>query len=1245
MVRDIRSVALGQRVANIYDVNEKIYLFKFAIPGSTEKLFLLLESGIRFHMTKYTRDKNDMPSPFAFKLRKYIRTKRLEDIHQLGIDRVVDMKFGSGDAVNHIILELYANGNIILTDNNYEILALLRSHQFDAAVAIKVGEIYPINVAVNLDYLIFDSNNCGIHSGDSDLFIRWASAKLADQINWQGSSDKKDKLKKMNLRQLFLLKDSGASSLGPEIIDHCLLSSGYLPSTKVESMISSFDQSSISILLVQLTESKTLVKLLDEPGLPGYVIYKSMNAPVSSSTLIDTGGDDINSEILKEYIEFVPRLFKQHEGKPHLEFPSFDEAVDEYYCKLEDQKLQIQAAQAEGAAKKKIDKVKGEQAGILKSLSDQQTRMELGAMLIEAYADEINKVSLVLNSAISNGMTWEDIAIMVENETASGNPIASLIRKLKLERNHAILKLKNLYDENSDDSDSDGSDFQAPKKVAANAYVEVEIDIGISAHANARKMFGVKKVARVKEEKTLLVSQRVIESVEATQMRNLESQKLKRNLLAVRKVHWFEKFNWFISSEGYLILSGRDAQQNEALVKRYLRHGDVYVHAEIPGASSCIIRAKKPLPLDQQPKLFSPFALHEAGNMTVCRSKAWGAKIVTSAWWVWASQVSKKAPSGEYLTTGSFMIYGKKNFLPPMNLEMGFGVMFRLDDSSVTRHLNDHKDRSSHFDDTQSLVSEALDRYGLEFEGLEEADDDDDDVLELRDIDIDDEDDHGQDRQEEDEVVEDSTRIEKEVDEVDLTCDSQILVTNSLQQANEIEEGRLEAAFDGNGGGNNIKPPRQEREEEVESESDISLNVDDEEDSREADTAEKNLSSVDRSQTKKLNSDINRKLTPRERKLIKKNKNKLPEQDEKDAVKFQPKSTQDNAKAKDKSLALQSTASETSVATVNKKKINKKKMRRYLDQDDEDRELAMIALGHLKLGEVKGEKAAAVDADKRRIDTEAKMAKAGVNLLKEDWSSQMMKLPVEVRLEIENLIAQGYLREGELDTCEIRSLELFNAQQGLEVLKLFTGGSKDVRSVSNKSGYLAGIMRRYSKEHKRQTTGAGDIITQEVGDASIGESQRDVCTDSTVSSDLMITSLSRRQKKVVEQKEILSIMEDEGILDEEEGKQADEIEKLTGVPHVDDVLICAVPVCAPYISLQGFKYKIKLTPGTLKKGKAVKQAIEVFTRSKECSALEKGLMRGLTDPEMVAIMIGDVKLSTPGLQKVQRGQKQEKKKK
>lgn len=54
-------------------------------------------------------------------------------------------------------------------------------------------------------------------------------------------------------------------------------------------------------------------------------------------------------------------------------------------------------------------------------------------------------------------------------------------------------------------------------------------------------------------------------------------------------------------------------------------------------------------------------------------------------------QVSRTAPTGEYLTPGSFMIRGKKNYLPTCQLQMGFGVMFQLDEESLERHREERK--------------------------------------------------------------------------------------------------------------------------------------------------------------------------------------------------------------------------------------------------------------------------------------------------------------------------------------------------------------------------------------------------------------------------------------------------------------------------------------------------------------------------------------------------------------------------
>ncbi len=56
-------------------------------------------------------------------------------------------------------------------------------------------------------------------------------------------------------------------------------------------------------------------------------------------------------------------------------------------------------------------------------------------------------------------------------------------------------------------------------------------------------------------------------------MRRVQVQQRAAVVQQVRKPYWFERFNWFLSSENYLVISGRDAQQNEILVKRYLRCG------------------------------------------------------------------------------------------------------------------------------------------------------------------------------------------------------------------------------------------------------------------------------------------------------------------------------------------------------------------------------------------------------------------------------------------------------------------------------------------------------------------------------------------------------------------------------------------------------------------------------------------------------------------------------------------------
>jgi predicted ribosome quality control (RQC) complex YloA/Tae2 family protein len=129
VVSNLRATCVGMRVANIYDLSPKTYMFKLAEPGKDKQL-LLIESGIRVHTTKYARQLPKVPSIFALKLRKHVRSKRLVSIEQLGIDRVIDFTFGTEEFAYHIIVELHSKGNVILADYQYNIITLLRTFKY-----------------------------------------------------------------------------------------------------------------------------------------------------------------------------------------------------------------------------------------------------------------------------------------------------------------------------------------------------------------------------------------------------------------------------------------------------------------------------------------------------------------------------------------------------------------------------------------------------------------------------------------------------------------------------------------------------------------------------------------------------------------------------------------------------------------------------------------------------------------------------------------------------------------------------------------------------------------------------------------------------------------------------------------------------------------------------------------------------------------------------------------------------------
>ncbi|KRZ27456.1 Nuclear export mediator factor NEMF [Trichinella pseudospiralis] len=636
VVQELRQY-IGMRLNNVYDINAKTYLLKLS--KYDKKVMIIFESGIRLHSTEHGWSKNIMPSGFSMKLRKHLRDKRLEDINVVGLDRIVDMRFGNGPAAYHLLIELYDRGNVVLTDSEYVILNILRPRTIEADnVRYAVRETYVVEVREFKEYR------------------RTANEEMANRL--LHACQPGDTLHKCLVSRF---------PYGPVLFEHCLLENKLSLRMKVQTVTE--DQSLVSALALSLSSAFELFeKICNEPS-RGYLKM--------------TIEENAAGEQIEIFHEFHPYFFSQFANSECKQFDTFNGAVDEYFSKLDSQKHQQKQLQQERAALKRLENVRQDHEQRLANLKADQILKERMAIAVELNSETVEQALAVLRSAIASKLEWFQINEMIQDARDLGDPVAGKILRLCLERNAFVMRLPvDVFENDQELGDTD--------------TVDVEIDLALSSHQNSRRWFTQMKESALKQKKTIAAGGKALKSAELRTKEQLKSTRQKTNVGKVRKMFWFEKFHWFLSSDRLLVLAGRDAKQNEILVKRYLKPGDLYVHADLRGAASVVIKKsedKRPIP---------PKTLNEAAALAICLSAAWESKVVTSAWWVKHDQVSKSAPSGEYLKTGGFMIRGKKNYLTASQLVMGFGLLFRLDSESAARHLEKRRQAEDEHDDKEA---------------------------------------------------------------------------------------------------------------------------------------------------------------------------------------------------------------------------------------------------------------------------------------------------------------------------------------------------------------------------------------------------------------------------------------------------------------------------------------------------------------------------------------------------------------
>jgi len=313
-------------------------------------------------------------------------------------------------------------------------------------------------------------------------------------------------------------------------------------------------------------------------------------------------------------IDVLPFEVSQYERNEKRYFASFNEALDVYFSSKASQESLTPPAPTE--LEKIIERQKAAIAQFKKQELENQKK---GDLMYEEYQPIDRLLKTVRNARVSK--SWNEIEKMLIS--------LSFVKHADSSTGVLTLNVKGLT---------------------------IRIDTRDDVEKNAQKYYEKAKVLKQKgagAERALALSLRKLSQEEKSVAKRPQLQK---PLRAKRKTRWYERYRWFFSTDGFLVLGGKDAETNEEIVKKYMEPRDIFFHAEVHGAPAVILKSNG--------KEIPQTTLQETAQFAISYSSIWKQGLASGrCYWVYPTQVSKTPESGEYIPKGGFVIRGERHYM------------------------------------------------------------------------------------------------------------------------------------------------------------------------------------------------------------------------------------------------------------------------------------------------------------------------------------------------------------------------------------------------------------------------------------------------------------------------------------------------------------------------------------------------------------------------------------------------------
>jgi predicted ribosome quality control (RQC) complex YloA/Tae2 family protein len=608
LVRELKQELIGGVFRKIYQygrAGSRQFLFEIFVPQGGGK-WLYVDSNKLF-ITRRKKAAPQEPPSFCMFLRKHLMGKKLKSLRQYEFDRILEIVTDE----NVLVIELFSTGNMILCDSMYKIIMPLEFQKWSGReVKPKVPYKYPPKIT-NPFEVDFDSLRRSLSRSDKKLVG-------------------------------FLATSLG---LGPEYGREACVRAGSEPEKPCQEL----GLEEVSRL------HRAVLSLGDEKPEPS--LYSGFVSP------------------------FPLKILSQEKPKSQ---ESLSHALDDFFSEQQIETVKEEVVKEAVVEKERLERIVDQQQEatgkwekIMKESKEMADRIYTFYPTVQAALEGILK-------AKNSGMGWEEIKQTVAGEQT---PEAESIKEIREGDGIVVLDLGGLLVE-----------IQINKTIEENAARYYD-----DAKWAKRKMSGLDTAsedfkeklgqAEEQEEKTLgedftklvFPREKPAEPVQEDAVQTEETEPTIQTESGIqaekemqpkqeiqpeippRKRMWYEKFRWFFSTDGFLVIGGKSADQNELLLKKHTDPQDIVFHADIPGAAFVVIKTQG-LDVPESTK-------REAAEFAAANSKAWGRGLGTiDIFSVPRERVSKSPPSGQYLPKGSFMIHGEREWFRNLELKLALGV-------------------------------------------------------------------------------------------------------------------------------------------------------------------------------------------------------------------------------------------------------------------------------------------------------------------------------------------------------------------------------------------------------------------------------------------------------------------------------------------------------------------------------------------------------------------------------------------